>query len=491
MDDITDQVLGGELLRATEAATREQRASVVSVAAALRTRVSGPEDPRKALVAALERCPVDPGAGGEPGEPMLALWARSVAFAPRPLVGARFADLLWTAGYGDAPQEWAQRAIDSYVAAVDDQFGHVLEISEGLQRAFVIAAEISDQPRHAAVVSALLGLATRSMEGEERSSGVSLSIIGFLADRPDSDRPPELEALLDRARYRYRDDPWLLEDALDIKAGLVGPDARARLHLEQVAAFAGLAHRSDGLLRHALYEHAIEIAERHGLPIVDDLRRDVDAPLVELPPDPVAEFVARIVGDDTLADALARFGACLPTEGAAAALEKDEIERLSFFGILAVELLARIRGRYGAVSAAGAWFGCALIDATVSSRMAHGIRLYESGDFNASAAVLEPQLEQIIRLIAATADPTVSDHANLGTTPDDGNGLSDVLAALAGALYEPTRRYLQALLSAPTESFARDRVERGASDAVKAEDAALLVHAACHLRLLQPVDSTL
>src|SRR5258706_16477930 len=78
MDDITDLVLGGELLRATEAATREKRASVVSVAAALRTRVSGPEDPLNTLVAALERYPVDPDAGGGLGERTLALWARSV-----------------------------------------------------------------------------------------------------------------------------------------------------------------------------------------------------------------------------------------------------------------------------------------------------------------------------------------------------------------------------------------------------------------------------
>ena len=74
---------------------------------------------------------------------------------------------------------------------------------------------------------------------------------------------------------------------------------------------------------------------RHELPIVDALRSEVDAlPVQELepeidltempgevelppdplPPDPVAEFVARIVGDDSLSAALARFGACLPTE---------------------------------------------------------------------------------------------------------------------------------------------------------------------------------
>ena len=47
--------------------------------------------------------------------------------------------------------------------------------------------------------------------------------------------------------------------------------------------------------------------------------------------------------------------------------------------------------------------------------------------------------------------------------------------ALAGALYEPTRRYLREMLPRT-------------SDGATAREAALLVHAACHLRLLQPVE---
>jgi hypothetical protein len=64
-----------------------------------------------------------------------------------------------------------------------------------------------------------------------------------------------------------------------------------------------------------------------------------------------------------------------------------------------------------------------------------------------------------------------------------------VLAALAGALYEPSRRYLQALVSAGTETLSPGRERNGTPDAAAIQQAALLVHAACHLRLLQPVES--
>jgi hypothetical protein len=125
-----------------------------------------------------------------------------------------------------------------------------------------------------------------------------------------------------------------------------------------------------------------------------------------------------------------------------------------------------MRSRYGPVSAAAPWFECPLIGPTIASRIAHGIELYEQGDVDAAASVLAPRLEWIVRAVASAAGITEigSDHA-----------ISDVLVALAGTLYEPSRRYLRALLPRTAES-------------ATAQDAALLVHAACHLRLLQPVE---
>jgi hypothetical protein len=175
-----------------------------------------------------------------------------------------------------------------------------------------------------------------------------------------------------------------------------------------------------------------------------------------------------IVGNDSARDALARFGAALPTEGFRGALDPAEIQRMTFFGVLAVDLLARIRARYGAVSAAGEWFECPLVDPATATLIAHGTELYESGDWNGAASVLAPQLDRITRSVASA-----SGVAEIGSDL----GVSDVLALLAGALYEPSRRYLRALLTEPAPD-------------PTAPDAALLLHAACHLRLLQPVEVT-
>jgi hypothetical protein len=469
MDEIAGRTLVEALRAATEEAAREHRPSTVAVASVLRARVAGPDDPQAALAAALEYHPVDPAGCGrhgrlDAGAPaqrcdcarsrgavdahVLPLLADALAHAPRPLVAALFADLLWTARYGDNPHEWAQRAVDAYLASVFDEFGHVLEISEGLQRALAIAAEIDDRPRRAAVITALVGLANRSVDSHERSSGVSLSIIELLAGQSAGDRPPELDALLDRALARYRDDPWLLESALDIKARLVEPGDRVQVRVAQVEAFMPLARSGAGTLRYAHYEHAIALAERHELTeLAEQLRNEVDGPR-----DPATVFVDRIVADDDLTVALARFGACLPTEGDsaagdAAAVDAAEEQRRALFGALTVEILGRMRERYGSVSGAGHWFECALIEPAVAARIAHAIELYELGDFDASASVLAPRLERVLRLIE-----------------------------IAGTLYEPSRRYLRALLADST------------STAATTEDAALLVHAACHLRLLRPVD---
>jgi hypothetical protein len=465
MDEISDRDLGEALRSAAEDAEREERPTIMSVARALRARISGPDEPLREIVTALEYYPVEDDVPDHPE--VVPLWARAFACAPRPLIGARFADLLWNARFGDIPQ-WAPRAVDGYLAAVADGFGHLLEITEGLQRALAIATEIGDQPRRAAVIEELVGLADRAMENEPRSPGVALSIVGSLADQPAADRPDQLRPLLERAVDRYREDPWLLEPALDIKARLVEPAERERLRVAQVDAFVRVARRDAGIVRYVHYEHAIDLAERHELPaLAARLRAELADPSAK-PNEAVEGFVDHIVGNDSLGEALARFGAALPTEGHTGRVDPTEVERLSFFGVLAVDLLARIRERYGAVSAAAVWFECPLIEPMVATLIAHGSELYESGDFAAAVSVLALQLERITRSVASAA--------GLAEIPSDG-AVGEVVDALAGTLYEPTRRYLRALLpETPPDATA--------------PHAALLVHAACHLRLLQPVEVT-
>ena len=109
-----------------------------------------------------------------------------------------------------------------------------------------------------------------------------------------------------------------------------------------------------------------------------------------------------------------------------------------------------------------------LVEPAVATLVAHGAELYESLDFPDAAAVLALQLDRITRALA-----TAAGENGIGIDV----GIGEVLAMLAGTLYEPSRRYLRALLTEPAPD-------------PNAPEAARLIHAACHLRLLQPVEVT-
>ena len=67
-------------------------------------------------------------------------------------------------------------------------------------------------------------------------------------------------------------------------------------------------------------------------------------------------------------------------------------------------------------------------------------------------------------------------------------GLGELLGALEGSLHEPTRRYLRVLLCEVTALNLRNRVGHGLDDEIAERETSLLIHAACHLRLLIPGD---
>ena len=131
MDEITGRTLVEAIRAATEEAARGGRPSTVAVASLVRARLGGPDDPQAALVAAIEYHPVDPASCGRHGRPetgastprcdcsrplaaldtrVFPLLADALAHAPRPLVAARFADVLWTARYGETPRDFVSNS---------------------------------------------------------------------------------------------------------------------------------------------------------------------------------------------------------------------------------------------------------------------------------------------------------------------------------------------------------------------------------------------
>lgn len=569
VDHIEDAALKSALERACEDATGQDFESITTVASSLRQAAGGDDDPLRAVIAGLEyhlvldeerRAPHGPfgpmmeAAGRSypaslaqidelvPG--VYALWERAMGLSPIPLVRARFADLLWEARYGDRPHEYAQLAIDAYSETVADGFGHPVEISEAVQRAVEIASRINDPGRRSRAIEAAVVLTESALASEERMPGVALPLLElFVSDRPDR-RPGNLDELLVEAVERYGDDPWNLESSLELQARLVPLGERDALRRRVVEAFHDLARKSKGLVRYAHLQHAIELAEEHGLrSLADSIRSEVEgladedlelsevSAEISVPREEVEAFIEWFVGDDDIRSALIRFGAHVPSgdpeenreyvkqlmanhplqflftrmtigpenslvrsttgedEQAESALVDHEAQRASIFSIFAVDILERMHKRYGAIADCADWFESAIIEPAVARRFGRAIELYEAGDADSAAAVIAPRLERVVRRIAGSVGLTVTRSPDKSGRSGGVKGLGELLGLLEGSLHEPTRRYLRVLLSEVTALNLRNRIGHGLDDEIARRETALLIQAACHLRLLSSGES--
>jgi hypothetical protein len=565
MKPIDDETLAYALATACECAVHEDFQSVVSVASALRNMAEEGDDPLRGLVAALEyhlrlddeqrepygpfgpmmefdgKCYPAPLDRIEDLEPdILPLWERVLGLAPIALVRARFADLLWEVRFGDRPVDYARAAIDEYVAAARGDFGHAVELGDAARRAVELATRINDPARRGSAVEAAVGLVVEAIESEERKPGVALRLLDmFVRDRPDR-RPPGLDDLLDRAIDRFGADPWNLESALEMQVRLAPPDQHPAIWSRASHTFRDLAGQSEGLVRYAHLQHALELAEDHGLrELADDIRQEVEGMTedeldlrtisteVTIPREDVDRFIEAFVGDDTWDAALSRFGAHLPTgdtdenrefveqlmqdhpiqflvtrihigpenslvrssagedDAAEQALIQHEAQRASMFSLFAVEIIEKIRERYGPVSRDATWFENEFIDAATARRIAKSIELYEAGEFDAAASVLAPRLEKVVRRLASFAGIPVTQSPDRRGRPGGVKGLGEVLSLLKGVLPEPTRRFLRVLLVETTGLNLRNRISHGFDDEIGQREMTLLIQAACHLRLLE------
>jgi hypothetical protein len=569
VDEIDDDALASALEQACAEAAGDSE-SVVGVASALRSVIDGDGNPLQSIVAALEyhlaldherRAPHGPFGpmiemdGTAYPAPLAeidelvpgayALWERAMRLSPLPLVRARFADLLWEAKCGDRPHEYAQLAVDAYIDASASGFGHPVERSEAIQRAVEIATQINDQARRERAIDAAVDLTDFALGDQKRMPGVALPLLEiFVSDRPDR-RPPKLETLLASAAERYGDDPWNLESTLELQARLVPPDERIPLRRRAIEAFHDLSRRSTGLVKYAHLQHAIELAEEHGLrSLADSIRREVEglsdedlefqefSAEISLPRHQIDAFIDWFVVDDDIRSALRRFGAYVPsgepdenreyvermmtehplqflftrmtigpenslvlsTQGAddqaERALVDHEAERVSMFSVFAVDILDRIKTKYGPIAESADWFESDLIEPTVATTIGRAISLYEDGDADSAAAVLAPRLERIVRRIAAAVGLSVTRSPDRHGRSGGVKGLGELLGLLHGSLPEPTRRYLRVLLSEVTALNLRNRVGHGLDDKTTERETALLIHAACHLRLLSQGSSS-
>lgn len=469
------------------------------------------------------------------------LWDRALSYANAPAVRARLADLLWEARYGERPDRHARQAVGGYVEAIDDDLQHPVDIGDGVRRAIEIASQLNDHDLRLSAVAAGVRLARRAMNMSDPMPGVALRLLElFASDRPDR-RPVELPELLDLADDRFGQDPWHLESLASITSPIIDDDDKPGVWARAAEAFVALSDESSGLARLAHLRHALEIAEQHGLRemsarlrTVIEAMSDEDLELhevsaeVKIPNQKIEAFVDQFVGDDHMEAALSRFGSYLtnsdiegnrehvqqlmrdhplqflvtrvilgpentvarsPAAGddvAEQELIRHEAAGLGLFAHFAVDILNRIRDRYGPIADAAAFFENDFVSSELAEAFARGVRLYEQGEFDAAASVLAPRLETAIRRLAGVVGLPVTKAIDTHGRATQVKGLGQLLKELEGALPEATRRHLRVLLSDPIGLNLRNTVGHGFADRLGRREAALLLHAACHISLLTP-----
>jgi len=287
MDEITNEDLRVLLDEAVKEASEKDSLGLHYVSSALKDRETGGEnDPIVALRVGLDyhfQAYDDNREDARPFGPMFEignksypipveqlptdvfeLWARAIDLSPIAAVSARYADLLWEARFGDRPYRWCVEAIEYYVRAMEEGFGHVVEIMQMGRRALELVRMTNDTRRLPVVIGAIEAVIGQSLE-DGASPGVALPLLETLMALPETDRPESLGSLVDKTIEVYGNDPWHLESALSLKARLTAVDDRAALHQAQVDAFLRLADQSSGLVRYAHLQHALEIATQHDL----------------------------------------------------------------------------------------------------------------------------------------------------------------------------------------------------------------------------------
>jgi hypothetical protein len=467
-------------------------------------------------------------------------WKAAVEQLDDPIALSRLHDLLWERRDGDRPDLHARAAIDAYITLSDNRGWASIDRVDCVTRALELARVISDPDREAGAVDAATRLIEEDLASDDGGPGVSLTLtaaLARLASVPDS-----LEALVDRADERYGEDPHNADTLADVRAQLA-PDRKEQLRRDQVQRWRTAAQARGGMVKAIFLQRALELAKTHGLSdLVEELRRELQemkpdefdlktiSTEIEIPTKEVRALIDAIVADDW-ESSLSRFGQYGPPGGEPAELD-NRIEKLKqtaplqflvtkvvvayderttifragddpshlrlaraeqrshdarFWSLFAVQVLDTIRERHGEpdVSALTVFFTTDLIDAAIAQRFVRAIELFLAGQPDEAAHIIAPRIESVMREMARRIGiPIIREPS--GAKPGHVQSLGLILDQLKPVFGQVAwHAYLENLLTDPLGLNLRNVIAHGLRDKIDRLDAALLIQAACYLRLLR------
>jgi hypothetical protein len=479
--------------------------------------------------------------------------ARAVWLAVRdaiddPIIVARISDLIFVA---DGRSAYADGRVGaaSHLQLARELGWTALDRASVTARAVEVLAELNDLNGLADVTGDAVQIADDLLQQEY--PGPPFIVLRALARLKPKHRPENLDALLDRTVERfdeYRSKGAALEIATD---AAVDPVRMADLRRRRLDVAVDEAQASDGLVKVTLLQRAIEIARRYGFAqdataLLRELQELPTADLnltshtieIEVPRAAVDRLLETYVtsGASDLFDALGNVGALPPPGGSNADIEAAVIQQEQDHPIVnlfpqqvfgqsssAPQFIANTPeskrraacGRQRALAAnyAGSvligpmiqaaskhhgrpdhatlaeHFTTQICDAERADRVAHAVELFWDGDYDSSAHVLVPRLEAMLRDLARALGITI-------VTPAVEGRFSGFIPL--GGLLRKLRElevdvawfdYLEALLCDPLAMNLRNNIAHGLVPRVGGVDAALLIHAACHLALVRLTES--
>ena len=478
-------------------------------------------------------------------EEVRALWRAVQNTVADPIVCSRLADLLYVASGRSAYVEGGVAA-RCLLDLAGEQAWEALDRAQCVARALEIYAELNDRDGLATAAERTVALVDELL-GQQHAGPPLIALRALIALKPKG-RPAELGALLDRVIDHFTGTGHEA-GAIGLAAeATADPKSKLELRRRQLDARLVEARNAEGMAKVALLQRAAEFARKYGLgteagALLKELESIPQSKLgleifhasAELPTEAIREEIDRLVGSgaEDVADALRRIGAGVRPPGGSNADIDDEVGRqeaeFPLAGLFVQQILGtdsaaphfvahdaeskrRIaRGRlrrlhadfYGNVIIApsldavvrhhgrptresvAAHFATDLIGEDRAERIARALELFWDQDYDASAHVLVPRLESIVRDLARLRGITTVKPVAEGSY---GGAVSlNVLMPKLRALDPDVEwlDYIEALLCDPLAMNLRNDIAHGLVPRVGGVGAALLLHTACWLALLR------
>ncbi|HZH15429.1 MAG TPA: DUF4209 domain-containing protein [Archangium sp.] len=480
---------------------------------------------------------------------VVATWAALADRLTDPVAASRLNDLLWVKKWAPKPHERARAAVSAYVALAQEDWGQLVR-AECLARALELALAMKDAARATEIVPLIVAAAREAIASKDLIPGVTFRHIEALVGAGNVAPTADVDALLRESGEAYSANPYYFESVKDLEATWARKDKDrvARAAREKAERWKEVALAASGLQRHSLLQKAVEVARLHGLrDLVADLRGELQKMRLEdlglsthevsakISQQAVDRILAFMAGGADWRECLSRFGSYGPPSGTfeknvasvqelmrkyplqfmferivldaegrpirRIATEQEhldagvidrEAQQIYMWGHFAPSCLKAIFDRYSMPSPEDltAFFTTEFITPDVAERIARSLLLYHEGQFDESLHILIPRLEAVVRELCSLIGAVIIREPD-GAKPGGVVALGELMSVLQGQFPESWRRYLRNLLNEPTGLNLRNRVSHGLLPRGGPAEAALALHAACFLRLLnegQPAD---